>query len=67
MKISEFFKKYPDNEPSFNGTNYLTILNIKGNISYSFTYYNDDGIFEPKIGKVVAFTETHPKDILNSL
>tara|TARA_R110002167_G_scaffold81296_2_gene222677 strand:- start:11427 stop:11636 length:210 start_codon:yes stop_codon:yes gene_type:complete len=67
VNINEVFKKYPDNEPNHKGTNYLTLTDVNGIISYSITYYNDNAEFEPKFGKVVAFTQTEPNKILNSL
>lgn len=67
MNINEVFKKYPENEPSYNGTNYLTLVDVNDNISYAITFFNRDAEFEPKWGKVVAFAETEPKLILNAL
>ena len=67
MNVKEIFKKYANEEPNFNGTNYLTITDYDGILSYSITYYNEDDEFEPKFGKVVAFTEKDPKFILNAL
>jgi hypothetical protein len=67
MNVKEMFKKYPQEEPNFNGTNYLTITDNEGILSYSITYYNKEAEFEPKHGKVVAFTEKDPKFIINTL
>ena len=67
MNVKEIFKKYANEEPNFNGTNYLTITDYDGILSYSITYYNKDDEFEPKYGKVVAFAEKDPKFILNAL
>jgi len=67
MEINEVFKKYPENEPSYNGTNYLTLVNIQGVICYDISYFNDDAEFEPSVGIVVAFTETEPFKILNAI
>lgn len=67
MNINEVFKKYPENEPNYNGTNYFTLIDFNGNISYAITYYNNDAEFEPKFGKVVAFADKQPSDILNAL
>lgn len=67
MDIKEVFKKYPDNEPNFNGTNYLTLTQYEGRVSYSITYYNKEAEFEPKYGKVIAFTELDPIKIINAL
>ena len=67
MNISEVFKKYPESEPNYNGTNYLTLVDVNGNISYAITYFNNDAEFEPKCGKVVAFADKQPIIVLNSL
>lgn len=67
MNIKEVFKKYPENEPNYNGVNYLTLVNIDGNISYSITYFTNDAMFEPDYGKVVAFSQLDPKVVLNAL
>ena len=67
MNINEVFKKYPENEPNYNGTNYLTLVDVNDNISYAITYFNDDAEFEPKWGKVVAFADKQPCLILNAL
>ncbi len=67
MNINEVFKKYPNEEPSYNGVNYLTLVDVNGNISYAITYFNDNAEFEPKWGKVVAFADKQPSDILNAL
>lgn len=67
MNINEVFKKYPTTEPNANGTNYLTLVDVNGIISYAITYFNEDAEFEPKWGKVVAFADKQPRDILNAL
>ena len=67
MNINEVFKKYPENEPYYSGTNYLTLLDIKGDICYSITYFNEDDEFETEYGKVVAFADMTPKLILDAL
>jgi len=67
MEINEVFKKYPENEPNDYGTNYMTLLDIKGNICYAIIYFNEDAEFEEKYGKVVAFADMQPISVLNSL
>jgi len=67
MEINEVFKKYPENEPNDYGTNYMTLLDIKGNICYAIRYFNEDGEFEENHGKVLAFADMQPSSILNSL
>lgn len=67
MNIKEVFKRYPENEPNYNGVNYLTLVDVSGNILYSITYFNNDAEFEPKLGKVVAFADKQPSAILKSL
>jgi len=67
MDINEVFKKYPENEPNYDGVHYLTLVNVNGRISYSITYFNNDAEFEPKHGYVVAFAETEPRLIYNVL
>jgi hypothetical protein len=67
LNIKEVFKKYPKNEPNYNGTNYLTLVDVDGSISYAITYFNNESQFEPKWGNVVAFTEVKPRLILNAL
>ena len=67
MNINEVFKKYPENEPNYNGINYLTLVDVNGDICYAITYFNDDAEFEPKWGKVVAFADKQPRLILNAL
>jgi hypothetical protein len=67
MNINEVFKKYPENDPNFNGVNYLTLVNVDGTISYDITFFNDDAEFEPKYGKVVAFADQQPSVILDAL
>ena len=67
MNTQDVFKKYPDNEPNYNGVNYLTLVDVGGHISYAITYFNNDAEFEAKHGVVVAFTETQPRLILNDL
>lgn len=67
MNINEVFKKYPENEPNYNSTHYLTLIKVHENISYSITYYNDNAEFEPKYGEVVAFTDIDPVLILKSI
>ena len=67
MNINEVFKKYPENEPSYNGANYLALVNINGNISYSIIYFNNNAEFEYKLGLVVAFSEKQPSLILNAI
>jgi len=67
MNINEVFNKYPENEPSYNGTNYLTLVDVNGNISYAITYFNNDAEFEPKWGVVVAFADKDPRAIFNAL
>lgn len=60
------FKSYPEFEPSYKGIHYLTIVGYDdtGGVVYSIVYFNDDCEFEPKEGlRVIAFTETDPKDI----
>ena len=68
-KMSEF-KNYPEEKPSYNGTNYLTIIEYADTFSYAFTYINKDAEWEnikPEGAKVVAFTETHPCKIMREL
>jgi hypothetical protein len=66
MNINEVFKKYPENEPSFNGINYMVILEINKTAVYSIEYFNHRGEWELSDGKMVrAFTETNPDIILN--
>ena len=67
MNVKELFKKYPEDEPNYNGVNYLTLVNVNGIINYGITYYNNDAEFEPKYGKVVAFSEIEPSLVLNAL
>ena len=67
MNIKEVFKKYPENEPNYNGVNYLTLIDVNGTISYSITYFNNDAEFDSDYGKVVAFAEIEPKLVLNAL
>lgn len=67
MNIKEVFKKYPENEPNYNGVNYLTLVDVNGIISYTITYFNNDADFEPDYGNVVAFVEIEPKLVLNAL
>jgi hypothetical protein len=67
MDINEVFKKYPEDEPSYNGTNYLTIVDIEGCICYAIIYFNDECEFEVKNGKVLAFTETDSSKIMKHL
>lgn len=67
MNINEVFRKYPENEPNYNGTNYLTLVDVNGSISFAITYYNNDAEFETKFGNVVAFADKNPSAILNCL
>jgi len=67
MNIKKVFLSYPENEPNYNGTYYLTLVNVNGIISYAITYFNNNCEFEPKYGNVVAFTETDPVLIFNSI
>ena len=67
MKINEVFKKYPENEPSYNGINYLAIVKVGNDIAFSQTYFNNNAEFEPIYGEVLAFCEMDPKLILNNL
>lgn len=67
MNIKEVFKKYPENEPNYNGVNYLTLVNVNNHICYSITYFNNDAEFEPDYGKVVAYSQLDPKAVLNAL
>jgi hypothetical protein len=67
MEINEVFKKYPENEPGYNGINYLAIVEVNGEACFSHTFFNSDAEFEPIFGKVLAFCEMNPKLILNEL
>ena len=67
MDIKEVFKTYPENEPNYNGVNYLTLVDAYGVICYDITYFNNDRNFEPEIGIVVAFSDMPPSKILNSI
>ena len=67
MNIKEVFKKYPQNQPNYNGVNYLTLIDVNGIISYSITYLNNEAEFEPNYGNVVAFAEIEPNLVLNAL
>lgn len=63
--MESIFKKYPKEEPPYNGIHYLTIINVSGNLSYDFTYFNNDAEFEPKFGEVVAFCIESPRFLYN--
>ena len=68
MDINEVFKKYPENEPNFNSTSYLTLVKIKCGTCYAITYFNEEGEFETEYGEeVLAFTDTEPSLILNAI
>ena len=67
MNIKEVFKKYPENEPNYNGVNYLVLIDVNGNVSYSNAYFNNNAEFEPDYGNVVAFVEVDPNLILKAL
>lgn len=42
------FKNYPEEEPSYNGTNYLTIIEYADTYSYAFTYMNKDAVWHDR-------------------
>ena len=68
MNINEIFKKYPENEPNYNGIHYMCIIKVSNNYVYSIEYYNYDAEWQLKEGITVeAFTELEPKLILNAL
>ena len=68
MKINEVFKKYPENEPNFNSTNYLTIVKLSCGVCYAITFFNEEGEFElSSEEEVLAFTDRSPNFILNAL
>ncbi len=69
MEINEVFKKYPENEPNFNSTNYLTIVKLNCGVCYAITFFNEEGEFElsGEEEEVLAFTERSPNFILNAL
>ena len=60
------FKLAESNQPTFNGVNYLVITQLGNYYSFSFIYW-DGREWNPKKGKVVAFTESHPKNIIKNL
>jgi len=67
MNINEVFKKYPENEPNYNGIHYMCIIKVYNNYVYSIEYY-DDAEWQLKEGITVeAFTELEPKLVLNAL
>lgn len=68
MNIKEVFKKYPENEPNYNGIHYMCIIKISNNYMYSIEYYNDDAEWQLKEGITVeAFTDLEPKLVLNAI
>lgn len=68
MNINKVFKKYPENEPNYNGVYYMCIIKVSNNYIYSTEFYNDYAEWQLKEGrKVEAFIELEPKVILNSL
>jgi len=67
MNIKEVFKKYPENEPHFNGVNYLTLVKIGSDIFFNICFFNENAVFEVKNGDVIAFSECEPKLIFKNL
>jgi len=59
------FKSYPKHEPSYNGTNYLTIIEINKHRCFAFKYFNHDAEWELKENEIIiAFSETNASDII---